>query len=209
MNVWPAFTDAVTLLLAAVILIMVIALSVQHRTLARLRSADVALSKLKDRNRAMEKEKARLERRLRAVAPRGTVSFQGDRVVLQGEWLFSSGSAEVTEEGKSLMGSMATALRDLLAAESTQMVMVAGHTDDQQIADAPFASNWELSAARALAVMHVMLAGGVPQDRIMAAGFGAFHPRASNSTEDGRRQNRRIEVSLLPVSRVSPRSVRP
>lgn len=197
-NVWPPFVDAVTLVLAAVVMLMLIALVSQHRLLARLRSADVELS-------ALREEKARIERRLRALAPAGVIDIEGDKVILQGEVLFASGSDALTSQGEELMRTMGQALAALLESEPNQMALVGGHTDSKPIHGGRFASNWELSAARALAVTRVLMSAGVPESRIVAAGFGEHHPRASNEDDAARRLNRRIEVLLVPIKSVASR----
>ena len=73
------------------------------------------------------------------------------------------------------------------------------------IQNARFDSNWELSAARAVSVSRVLIAAGLPPDRVTAAGFGDNHPRAANDDETARRRNRRIEVLLVPIRAVSSR----
>ncbi|MDX2021608.1 MAG: OmpA family protein [Deltaproteobacteria bacterium] len=197
-NVWPPFVDAVTLVLAAVVLLMLVAVLAQHRLLARLRTADDELTRLRD-------EKARIERRLRALAPSSVVDIEGGKVILQGEVLFASGSDALTAEGERLIGTMGEALAKLLKAEPNQMALVGGHTDNKSLRPGRFANNWELSAARAVAVSRVLMTAGVPADKVVAAGFGEHHPRASNDTEEARRRNRRIEVLLVPITTVASR----
>jgi chemotaxis protein MotB len=86
------------------------------------------------------------------------------------------------------------------------MVLVGGHTDDRTLrGDGRFASNWELSTARALAVTRVLTGAGLPAARVVAAGFGAQHPRVANTDEAARRKNRRIEVLLVPIHSVASR----
>ncbi|HEY0707701.1 MAG TPA: OmpA family protein [Polyangia bacterium] len=197
-NVWPPFVDALTLVLAAFVVFIVVALVAQRGLLTRLRERDGELTRLRD-------EKARIERRLKALAPRGSIDIEGGKVILQGEVLFDSGSDALRPEGQHLMTEIGRSLTPLLAAEPAQMVLVGGHTDDRPIHDARFASNWELSTARAVAVTRVLMSAGMQARRVVAAGFGEFHPRASNTDEDGRRQNRRIEVLLVPIEAVSSR----
>ena len=74
-------------------------------------------------------------------------------------------------------------------------VVIAGHTDKLPIYNQRFHSNWELSAARAIAVVKV-LAESVEPARVSAAGFAEFQPRGDNETDDGRAANRRIEITL-------------
>jgi len=101
---------------------------------------------------------------------------------------------------------LAPSLASLLAEEPDQMVLVGGHTDDRALrGDGRFASNWELSAARALAVTRVLTGAGLPPTRVLAAGFGAEHPRVPNADERARRKNRRIEVLLVPIHAVASR----
>jgi flagellar motor protein MotB len=195
--VWPPFVDALTLVLAAFVLLMIVALVAQRGLLGRLRERDAELTRVRE-------DKARIERRLRALAPRGSIDVDDGKVILQGEVLFDSGSDALKPAGAALMTEMGRNLGALLAAEPTQMVLVGGHTDDRPI-HARFASNWELSAARALAVARVLTSAGVPAPRVVAAGFGEHHPRADNDSETGRARNRRIEVLLVPVQAVSSR----
>jgi chemotaxis protein MotB len=78
-----------------------------------------------------------------------------------------------------------------------KIVRVVGHTDNVPIATAQFPSNWELSAARATTVVRFLQSTGVPPERLSAAGRGEFSPVASNDDADGRRKNRRIEITLI------------
>jgi flagellar motor protein MotB len=197
-NVWPPFVDALTLVLAGFVVLILVALVAQRGLLGRLRERDQELSKLRD-------DKARIERRLGTLAPRGSIDIEEGKVILQGEVLFESGRDAVRAEGARLMTEIGKSLATLLAAEPDQMVLVGGHTDNWPIHDSHFASNWDLSTARAVAVTRVLMAAGLQQSKVVAAGFGEFHPRASNDDEDGRRKNRRIEVLVVPITAVSSR----
>lgn len=201
LNVWPAFVDALTVVLAVFVLVVILAFVAQKRILARLEAREGELSTLRD-------EKARIERRLRALAPgTATLAVEDGKVILQGEVLFDSGSDALRPTGERLMSEIGHNLAGLLDAEPDQMLLIGGHTDDRPIhaGHARFASNWELSAARALAVSRVLVRAGVPAGRVVPSGFGAEHPRASNADEAGRAQNRRIEVLLVPIHAVSSR----
>ena len=86
------------------------------------------------------------------------------------------------------------------------MLLIGGHTDDRVLRNnALFASNWELSTARAVAVTRTLTGAGVPVGRIVAAGFGAEHPRVANTDDAARSKNRRIEVLLVPIRSVASR----
>lgn len=106
--------------------------------------------------------------------------------------LFPSGSATLNRDGKGTLGKVADAFKDL----KDRIVRVEGHTDDVPIRSAAFPSNWELSAARAIAVVRFLQSAGVDPSRLAAAGYGEFQPIAPNDAAEGRAQNRRIEISL-------------
>jgi flagellar motor protein MotB len=198
-NVWPPFVDAVLLTLAAFVLLTLLAFVAQRALLGRLRDGDRELQ-------ALRADKERIERRLRALAPSGTLEVDEGKVILQGEVLFDSGSDELRVEGRSFLARIGPGLETLLAAEPDQMLLIGGHTDDRALrGDARFASNWELSTARAVAVTRALTGAGVPVARIVAAGFGAEHPRVPNSDEAARRKNRRIEILLVPIRSVASR----
>lgn len=192
LNVWPSLVDAVTLALATFVLVAIIALLAQRKLVVRLRDHERELSRLRE-------DKARVERRLAALAAAGALEVIEGKVILQGEVLFDSGSDALRPEGQAFLGRLAPPLSEILAAEPDQMVMVGGHTDNRPIRNERFPSNWELSTARAVAVMRALAAAGVAPTRIVAAGFGENHPRASNDDEAGRRRNRRIELLVVPI----------
>ena len=114
------------------------------------------------------------------------------KVVLVNKLLFESGSAQLSEGGKRLLGG----LTDLMQEGEDPTIRVHGHTDDRPLKPtAPYASNWELSVARATAVVHFLQEiVGIKPERMSATGYGPYRPIASNDTEAGRRQNRRIEI---------------
>jgi len=198
-NVWPPFVDALVLVLAVFVLLSLIAFVAQQALVKRVREGAREIETLRA-------EKARIERRLRALAPGGAIEVEEGKVILQGEVLFDSGSDRLRPEGDAFIGRLAPTLVALLEAERDQMVLVGGHTDDRPLrGDGRFASNWELSTARALAVTRVLTAAGLPATRVVAAGFGAEHPRVPNADEAARRKNRRIEVLLVPIQSVASR----
>jgi chemotaxis protein MotB len=108
--------------------------------------------------------------------------------------LFDSGEAILKPDGETVLRKIAA----LLAAHPTLKIHVIGHTDNVPIR-ARFASNWELSAARALAAVHFLTEkAGVDPRRVGAVGYGEYRPIADNSTAEGRAKNRRIAVTILP-----------
>jgi flagellar motor protein MotB len=197
-NVWPPMVDAVTLVLAVFALIALIALVAERGVVARLKEREATLERV-------EAERARLEQRLKALAATGLVQVDDGKVILQTEVLFASGSDDLLPEARAVLMRLAAPLAQILAGEPDQMVLVGGHTDDLPIHTSRFASNWELSTARATAVARVLVGAGLDPARIVSSGFGSYHPRAGNDSPDGRAANRRIEVLLVPIHSVSSR----
>lgn len=108
--------------------------------------------------------------------------------------LFDSGRAELKPEGEAALSEIVAVLNTI----GDRHFQVAGHTDNIPMRSSRYASNWHLSAARSVTVARFMIEQGMSQERISAAGFADTQPVASNSTAEGRAQNRRIEIVLLP-----------
>ncbi len=115
-------------------------------------------------------------------------------VVLASDVLFASGSATLSKDGKAAIAEVA----QLLASIPNRKFQIEGHTDNVPISTAQYPSNWELAAARAITVLKTMIDAGMPTDRISAASFGESKPAAPNDTPEGRAQNRRIEIIIVP-----------
>jgi len=123
----------------------------------------------------------------------------GDRFVLQSGLLFASGSAELGQQGKQQVRKLSDTLNSVAAnipGDIDWIVRIDGHTDRQPINTAEYPSNWELSTARALAIVRFMISQGVPARRLAATGFGEFHPLDSEKTAEAYAINRRIEIKL-------------
>jgi len=108
---------------------------------------------------------------------------------------FDQGRAEIKPAMASVLGRLA----EVLARRGEYKVVVTGHTDDVPIRNRDFASNWELSAARAAAVARALMAKGSNPSRFTISGQADQRPIASNANADGRQQNRRVEIELRPV----------
>lgn len=137
--------------------------------------------------------------RLRQIlADRPDIRVVGDRFVFQSEVFFDSGSATINPAGLTELEKLADALVELeneIPDEINWVLRVDGHTDSRPIRGA-FASNWDLSAARAIAVVQYLIAQGVSPQHLVAAGFGEFQPLDTAETDDAYRRNRRIELKL-------------
>jgi chemotaxis protein MotB len=150
----------------------------------------------------IQEARADLEQRLAGEIAQGDVStreFQGTLVVdLVDKVLFKSGEAELDDRGKAVLAKVADSFRDL----EDKFILIGGHTDNVPIKPPltdRFPTNWELSTARALAVVHYLSGDGrIPGDRLGAQGFGEHRPVGDNRSNLGRRKNRRIEVVLAP-----------
>ena len=109
--------------------------------------------------------------------------------------LFESGKADLSEEGQATLGQVAS----VLATITDREFQVAGHTDNVPLAKgSKFKSNWSLSTARAVAVVEYMQENGVKPTTLSAAGYSEYQPAAKNDSEEGKAQNRRIEITLMP-----------
>jgi chemotaxis protein MotB len=117
---------------------------------------------------------------------------KGLAVRITADLLFASGEAQVRTEGKPLLSELAQ-----MAREKGLHVQIFGHTDSDPIRLATYPSNWELSLARALAVLkHFQQEASLPLTGMKAVGFGEHRPVADNNTPEGKRKNRRVEMYL-------------
>jgi chemotaxis protein MotB len=125
---------------------------------------------------------------------------------------FESGSAEMKSASQPAFDRIANMLR-----ERNYRVRIEGHTDDVPIHTARFASNWELSTARATEIVRLLIVrDGFTPDRLSAAGYAEYHPIAPNGTAEGRGMNRRVDIVILgaslpalPVASSEPRLAQP
>jgi chemotaxis protein MotB len=121
------------------------------------------------------------------------------RVGLVDKILFDPGEAEISKRGEEVLARVAEAL----VAIPEKQIQVSGHTDRMPINSKlveRYPTNWELSAARAVHVVRFLAEkANVPAERLVASGYGEFHPVASNKTPAGRAKNRRIEILLTPM----------
>ncbi|MCV9909813.1 peptidoglycan -binding protein [Brucella sp. HL-2] len=139
--------------------------------------------------------------RLRAIlSDKENIRIVGDRFVFQSEVLFPTGSSDLNPAGQDEMKKLADAVITLnqeIPDDINWVLRVDGHTDNVPLAGTGrFRDNWELSSARATAVVKYLIANGVPANRLVAAGFGEYQPLDSSDAPDSRARNRRIELKL-------------
>jgi chemotaxis protein MotB len=159
------------------------------------------LEELRRREAAAEARAAQfrdLEARFRKLVDAGQlkVVMRGGRMLLElrNDVLFDSGRSDLKDDGKRTLTEVAAVLKGM----PERRFQIAGHTDNVQIKTARFPSNWELSTARAVAVVKLFASLGMDEKGLSAAGYGEFEPVASNDTPDGRAKNRRIEIAVVP-----------
>ncbi|MFA5004925.1 MAG: OmpA family protein [Candidatus Omnitrophota bacterium] len=117
-------------------------------------------------------------------------------ITVVGDLIFDSGKAKIRPEAVGLLNKVAGILKDNM---SQFNVGIEGHTDNVPIQKSGWKSNWELSTARSLSVLHFLVnEEGISPERLSAIGYGEYRPVASNDTKSGRKQNRRVEIVILP-----------
>jgi len=117
-------------------------------------------------------------------------------ITVVGDLLFDSGKANIRPEGDAVLNKVALVLKENVPQFN---VGIEGHTDNQPIKHSGWKSNWELSSARALNVLHYLVnEKGISPYRLSAIGYGEYRPVASNNTKSGRQLNRRVEIVILP-----------
>ncbi|WP_372987932.1 peptidoglycan -binding protein [Marinobacter sp.] len=155
---------------------------------------------LAERVSELEQYQSEFFARLRDIlASNENIRIVGDRFLLPSELLFASGSAELGEDGKRELDKLANLLLDVaskIPEDVDWILRIDGHTDIVPINTPKFPSNWELSTARAVAVVRYLAAQGVPERRMVAAGFGEFFPVAEGTSPEALQKNRRIELKL-------------
>jgi chemotaxis protein MotB len=144
--------------------------------------------------------KERLDQDLKDGRVSLDVDTRGVVISLRESGSFPVGSADLTPMARDVLSKVATTLVDLDAT-----VRVEGHTDDVPIRTSRFASNWDLSTARAINVVQYLVgAGGLASSRLSVSGYGEFRPRVPNDSPENRAQNRRVDLVILnPGTRAS------
>lgn len=149
----------------------------------RLKEAKDALAK--DLQKELSEYKAKLE-----MTERGLV------ITFLAEVFFDSGKDVIRQEGFSVLEKVAKILNEKV---SDSAVAIEGHTDNEPIKYSNWLSNWELSAHRALAVLHYFIDKcNIDPTRLSANGYGEYKPVATNDTKEGRQKNRRVEIVIAP-----------
>jgi len=151
------------------------------------------LSELERAKRELEES---LKKEIGEYKAKLQMTERGLVITFVSEIFFDSGKDKVKEDGKATLDKVAEVLnRDV----PNSGVAVEGHTDNDPIKYSGWKSNWELSSARALAVLHYLVDEcTVKPQRLSANGYGEFHPVASNDSTQNKQKNRRVEIVILP-----------
>ena len=191
-TIWAAFGDLMAVMLGVFVLILLGVVGMHLHTAAQLDTIE------REQARAAAQRQA-LEQALAVRLAAGRVTLVDGRIGIRGNVLFALNSDALQDEGRDLLGELATPLADYLSARE-EILMVSGFTDDRPVlgSNRRYADNWELSAQRALTVTRALIEAGLPADSIFAAAFGAQQPVGSNEDEAGRARNRRVEIAPMP-----------
>ncbi|HYI83812.1 MAG TPA: peptidoglycan -binding protein [Acetobacteraceae bacterium] len=133
------------------------------------------------------------------LGERPEVRVVGDRFVFQSEVLFPPASADLSDRGQQQIRALARLFQELVSRippDVNWVLRVDGHADRNPIRTSRFASNWELSAARAIAVAQLLIQEGLPSTRVAATAFGDNQPLDPADTPEAYARNRRIELRL-------------
>lgn len=157
------------------------------------------ISELSSRVQELEDAKALLESRLRDEIRDKQVKLditkRGLVITFVAEVLFDSGQAVLRQGAYPILDKVVSVIKEKVPARN---IGIEGHTDNQPIKYSGWKSNWELSTSRATTVLHYLEDSGIDPKKLQATGFGEYRPVASNDTEEGRQQNRRVEIVILP-----------
>ena len=172
----------------------------EQKRRAELEAAEAARLKLE--NQDLSKYRSEFFGELsKLLAGQPGVRVVGDRFVFSSEVLFKPGAADLAPEGQAQIASVVQTLQQVvpdIPSGLNWIIRVDGHTDNTPLSgNGAFKDNWQLSQARALAVVRYMTdVLGFPPNRLAAAGFGEFQPVAEGNTPEALAQNRRIELKL-------------
>ncbi|MBA4249390.1 MAG: hypothetical protein C0432_01550 [Candidatus Puniceispirillum sp.] len=136
---------------------------------------------------------------IKILGNRTDIRIVGDRFVFESEVLFEKASSDLGADGRKGLDALVSALNEIsrkIPSNIAWILRVDGHTDSIPIKNSNFPSNWELSAARSIAVVKYLISKGIPSDRLVAAGFGEHQPIVFGKAEKEHAKNRRIEFKL-------------
>jgi chemotaxis protein MotB len=153
--------------------------------------------------KSIKQIKEEIEKKLDSYIQKGEIKLKStDRDIVLNvaeKLLFKSGSDLVEPEGLTVLDTLSLILSGI-----QKQIMVDGHADSDGIKTAKFPSNWHLSQARALNVAYKMMNSGVPETNMSIRAFGSQRPIADNATQEGKTQNRRVEITISELPHNAP-----
>lgn len=196
---WHAITDLTVALLSLFVLAFVAMATLKEQKAEDLtRTEEEVLSCQEEMRKLAAERNALLSQSLKSSIEKGLIALENGNIQIQASLLFPLNGAELTSEGRSVIQGIAKGLLD--AIDTNDVIMVSGFTDDTPIKSDTY-TNWNLSSERAVTVVKTLIAQGFPADRLFAAGFGEFHPKYPNDTEEHRALNRRVEIGVTPINK--------
>lgn len=134
-----------------------------------------------------------------SIGDRSDIILSGDRFIFPSEIFFNTASDQIEENGFVELKKIAKSLIDIskiIPREIDWVLRIDGHTDKRPIFNNNFPSNWHLSSSRAIKIVNFLISQGIPPSRLVAAGFGEYHPITDDDSEQAYKENRRIEIKL-------------
>ncbi len=196
---WHALTDLTVALLSLFVLAFVAMATLKEQKAEDLtRTEEEVLSCQEEMRKLASERNALLSQSLKSSIEKGLIALENGNIQIQASLLFPLNGADLTAEGKTVIQGIAKGLLD--AIDTNDVIMVSGFTDDTPVKSDTY-TNWNLSSERAVTVVKTLIAQGFPADRLFAAGFGEFHPKYPNDTEEHRRLNRRVEIGVTPINK--------
>jgi chemotaxis protein MotB len=159
--------------------------------------------KVDELSQAQKILEARLSQEIEDKQVKLKMAEKGLVITFVADVLFDSGKAKLKQETFASLDKVARVLNENVA---DFKVGIEGHTDNEPIKHSGWKSNWELSTERALSVLHYLVDHeNVSQERLSVLGYGEYQPVAANSSKEGKKLNRRVEVVIFPkISKVNP-----
>ena len=171
----------------------------------QLEEKEAQLARLQGMNQKRERNLDELRDQLDKLQVELAKTPKGITLTMVESLLFNPGMAEITDDGKELLNSVADILQNRFP---NRRLIIEGHTDNQPIRVSGWKSNWELASARALNVLHHLVnEQSFNPRRLSAKSFGEYHPVASNATEEGRARNRRAVIVVEPTVEITKESL--
>ena len=173
---------------------MVIFQKGRRSDLEKIEVLESELTKLKDAGKLLE---SRLGKEIEEKKVSLTMAEKGLVITFVAEVLFDSGKVKLKKESLPILDKVVKILKETVPGNR---VGIEGHTDNEPIKYSRWKSNWELSAQRALSVLHYLEKSAIASERLSAIGYGEHQPIASNDLVEGKQLNRRVEIVILPKS---------